>query len=174
MHPSSLINMQKCRDHQNIKLLKNNKILDVGGRSLGTSKDRSYKNIFKDITQEYCIADIVAGEGVTHIMPGPYTLPFHDEYFDIIVSGQTLEHVKNPFRSAKEMTRTLKKNGYIFLIAPSTGPRHDVIDCWRFMDDSFKAIAEECELKIIADWIDKSAPDKRSRQWSDHIFIGQK
>ena len=163
-----------CKDHKKVKLSQSLKILDVGGRSLGTSKDRSYKNIFKDISKEYLISDIVSGEGVTHIMPGPYTLPFDNEYFDLIVSGQTLEHVKNPFRSVKEMTRVLKKNGYIFLIAPSTGPRHDIIDCWRFMDDGFKAIAEESNLKVIADWIDKSAPDKRSRQWSDHIFIGQK
>jgi hypothetical protein len=41
------------------------------------------------------------------------------------------------------------------------------------MDDSFKAIAEETELDIIADWID-IAQEKESRRWNDHVFVGQK
>ncbi len=72
------------------------------------------------------------------------------------------------------MTRVLKDDGFIIIIAPSSGPRHDIIDCWRFMDDSFKAIAEETNLTVIADWIDKTSDDKKSKPWQDHIFIGQK
>lgn len=147
-------------------------ILDVGGR--GLESDRSYRGIFSDLNPVYYIADIVDGEGVTHIMPGPYNLPFEDNSIDLIVSGQTLEHVKNPFRSVAEMFRVLKKDSYIALIAPSSGPRHDIIDCWRFMDDSFKAIAEEIGIEIVADWIDRRAPDERSSKWADHIFVGKK
>lgn len=174
MHPSSIENMKRAKAHKNIRLGNDLKILDVGGRALTVDKDRSYQSLYSDIAKEYLIADINAGPGVTHVMPGPYELPFENNYFDLVVSGQTLEHVKNPFRSVIEMTRVLKPSGYIILIAPSAGPRHDDTDCWRFMDDGFKAIAEEANLKVIADWIDTSAPDKRSRKWADHIFIGQK
>jgi SAM-dependent methyltransferase len=169
MHPSSIENMKKAV--QLLDLKPNLNILDVGGRGLG--EDRSYYNIFKDLASLYHIADIVAGENVTHVMPSSYNIPVNDNFYDIIVSGQTLEHVKNPFRLVAEMKRTLKLNGFIIIIAPSTGPRHDVIDCWRFMDDSFKAIAEETELDIIADWID-IAQEKESRRWNDHVFVGQK
>lgn len=148
------------------------KILDVGGR--GLDSDRSYRSIFQDLDPEYFVADIAEGEGVTHVMPGQYTLPFETNSMDLVVSGQTLEHVKNPFKLVGEMRRVLKKNSYMVLIAPSTGPKHDLVDCWRFMDDSFKAIAEEVKLKVIADWIYKSAGDERSRRWSDHVFVGQK
>ena len=172
MHPSSISNMIKSKNL--ISLGENLTILDVGGRSLKEAADRSYKGIFKDHCKEYYIADIVTGPGVTHIMPGPYTLPFDDNSIDLIVSGQTLEHVKNPFKSVTEMVRVLKKESYIILIAPSAGPRHDLVDCWRFMDDSFKAIAEEVGLTVIADWVDHSAPDDRSRKWADHVFIGKK
>lgn len=174
MHPSSMNNMKKARTHKNVTLGTNLTVLDVGGRALSEDKDRSYQSIYNDIAKTYYIADIKAGPGVTHVMPGPYTLPFTDNHFDLIVSGQTLEHVKNPFRSVIEMTRVLKTGGYIILIAPSAGPRHDEIDCWRIMDDGFKAIAEEANLRVVADWIDHSAPDERSRKWADHIFIGQK
>ena len=172
MHPSSINNMRKAR--KLIALEENSRVLDVGGRSVAADSDRSYQSLFADIASEYCIADINEGFGVTHVMPSPYTLPFADCYFDLIVSGQTLEHVKNPFRSVAEMVRVLKPQGYIILIAPSAGPRHDDIDCWRFMDDGFQAIAEETKLKTLADWIDKKAPDKRSRKWADHVFVGRK
>lgn len=147
-------------------------ILDVGGR--GLKGDRSYRSVFENNIISYHIADIQEGENVTHVMPAAYDIPSDDNYYDIIVSGQTLEHVKNPFRLVAEMKRVLKSNGFLILIAPSTGHRHDIIDCWRFMDDSFKAIAEETELKVVANWIDTESDDKKSAIWKDHVFIGQK
>lgn len=174
MHPSSIENMKKAKSHKNINLTKNLTILDIGGRALVENSDRSYKSIFADIAKEYFVADICNGPGVTHVMPGEYTLPFDDNTIDLIVCGQVLEHVRNPFRSVAEMKRVLRTGGYMFLIAPSSGPRHDDLDCWRIMDDGFKAIAHEVGIKVIADWVDRSAPDERSRKWADHVFIGQK
>ena len=162
-------------------------ILDLGGRNIKTGQDRTYRPIFEDICKNYYIADINEGGNVTHIMPGPYELPFEDNSIDFIVSGQTFEHIYNPFRAAAELTRVLKPDHFMVIIAPSSGPTHDNPDCWRFYRDSFKAIAEECKLKIIADWIDngeewKNRPDaqwispgvERSARWKDHVFIGQK
>lgn len=172
MHPSSLKNMKIALSKINIENLKNLTVLDVGGR--GLKEDRSYKSLLIANSKEYHIADIVSGEDVTHIMPDPYNLPAADNFYDLIVSGQTLEHVKNPFKLVNEMVRVLKRNSFIIIIAPSSGPRHDLIDCWRFMDDSFKAIAEETNLEIVDDWIDMTAEDKKSAPWRDHVFIGRK
>ena len=97
MHPSSMKNMKILRDKYLTHLTKESLILDVGGR--GLQKDRSYHSLFKNLCKKYYIADIVDGIGVTHIMPGPYILPFENNFFDLIVSGQTLEHVRNPFNS---------------------------------------------------------------------------
>ena len=174
MHPSSIDNMKTARNKIDSDLGTALDILDVGGRALEAGRDRSYGPIFEDIAKNYWVADIIDGIGVTHHMKEQYTLPLDDESVDLVVSGQTLEHVKNPFRLVADMKRVLKKDGYIILIAPSTGRRHDVIDCWRFMDDSFKAIAEEVGLTVIADWITKSGYPERSSQWSDHTFIGRK
>ena len=175
MHPSSIQNMKTSIDLIGNQLNCPINILDVGGRSLSEENDRSYKTLFKERYKEYSIADIVNGPGVTHIMPSEYVLPFDDAYFDLIVSGQTLEHVKNPFKLVAEMKRVLKPSGFMILIAPSTGRRHDTIDCWRFMDDAFKAIMEDIGgMETIANWITNSAPDQRSAKWSDHTFIGRK
>lgn len=174
MHPSSIANMKKCREHLKNEINKDIRVLDVGGRALVFEKDRSYRPIWEDVASEYLIADLEAGVNVDLPMPGPYTIPLEDESVDLVVSGQTLEHVKNPFRSVAEMTRVLKTGCHIILIAPSTGPRHDSIDCWRFMDDSFKAIAEECDLKVVLDYIDNGNWEQRSARWKDHVFIGKK
>lgn len=172
MHLSSLENMSRALEIISLDINKKIKILDVGGR--GLKGDRSYFSIVGKYSSKYHIADIAEGENVTHVMPDNYKIPSVDNYYDLVVSGQTLEHVKNPFRLVKEMVRVLKKDSYIILIAPSAGPRHDSIDCWRFMDDSFKAIAEECEISIISDWIDSSSTDKKSMAWRDHVFVGKK
>lgn len=173
MHPSSLENMTKVRDRYLTDLKPKIKILDVGGR--GLSNDRSYKKIFLDLDPDYRIADISDGLGVTDIMPGPYSLPFDDQVFDLIVSGQTLEHCGNPFKSMTEMKRVLKSQGHLVIIVPSAGPRHDTTDCWRFMDDAFKAIVEDIGgISIVADWIQTDAADERSRKWQDHVFVGKK
>lgn len=164
MHPSSIENMKRAQ--KLIAWQDGSTVLDVGGRK------HSYADLFP--RTDYFVADIKPGEGVTNLMPGPYHLPFHDDIFDLVVSGQMLEHCENPFRSVAEMTRVLKPGGCIVLIAPSAGPRHDVKDCWRFMDDAFDAIARECSLETIDAWITRDAPDERSRKWQDHVFVGRK
>lgn len=107
-------------------------------------------------------------------MPGPYEFPYEDDYFDLVVSGQTLEHVPNPFRLITEMKRVMKPGGRMAIIVPSAGPRHDKKDYWRFMDDAFEAIADEVGLKTVANWISEDAPDERSRKWRDNVFVGTK
>lgn len=173
MHPSSILNMKKAK---NMLALGNNlTILDVGGRAIQETEDRSYKHIFDGIYANYYIADISPGHNVTHVMKGQYELPFLNNEIDLVVSGQTLEHVKNPFKMVNEMKRILKINSFMIIIVPSAGKRHDSIDCWRFMDDAFKAIAEDVgNIEIVADWIDKEVSDERSKQWKDHVFIGKK
>ncbi len=172
MHPSSVDNMKKARGY--VETFPDMVILDVGGRALREDQERSYLPIWKDVAKDYHVADINAGHGVTHVMRGDYDLPLEAESVDLVVSGQTLEHVKNPFRLVADMVRVLKKDGYIILIAPSTGRRHDDLDCWRFMDDSFKAIAEEVGLTVVADWMTKSGYEERSLHWHDHTFVGKK
>jgi len=164
MHPSSVENMKRAA--KIVGALPIGLVLDVGG------DHRSYKDIFPGCA--YRIANIVDAPGVTDVMGGPFNLPFPDNHFDLVVSGQMLEHCANPFRAVAEMKRVLIPGGRMILIAPSGGPRHDKQDGWRFMDDAFRFIAEDVGLVTIADWITKDAPDERSRKWQDHVFIGYK
>lgn len=168
MHPSSLANMQKAIDFIGLPMERSFSVLDIGGR--GLKYDRSYKSLFEPYCCKYEIADIQSGNGVTIVMPSEYDIPIKNNEYDIVVSGQTFEHVRNPFRLMNEIKRVTKPSGYIIIIAPSAGPNHDKVDCWRFMRDSFAAIANETKLEIIKDWIDNNKDEK----WKDHVFIGRK
>ena len=176
MHPSSVENMKIIREKYlgYLNKIKNPKIIDVGG--LYDVPHKTYLRLFEDIPGiQWIVCDIVKHPSVDVVMPGPYSLPFEDETFDLVVSGQMLEHCSNPFKSVAEMKRVLKTGCRMVLAAPSAGPYHDVQDGWRFMDDAFRFIVEDIGgIKIIADWIHKDAPDQRSRKWQDHLFVGEK
>ena len=166
--------MERVIHHLAPYLDKENDIFDLGG---GGKLERSYKGLWKDWTKEYFIGDIVDAPSVTHLMKQPYLIPEVNERFDIVVSGQTLEHIANPFKIFDELLRVLKTSGIIIIIVPSAGPRHDVKDYWRFMDDAFEGIVEDSkyEIRVIEDYIDTfHSGDQRSGKWRDHIFVGQK
>ena len=118
MHQSSLDNMEKVIHHLAPYLEKENDIFDLGG---GGKLERSYKGLWKDWTKEYFIGDIVDAPSVTHLLKQPYLIPEVNERFDIVVSGQTLEHIANPFKIFDELLRVLKPNGIIVIIVPSAG-----------------------------------------------------
>lgn len=51
-------------------------------------------------------------------------LPFADESFDAVISHAVLEHVKDPFRCAREIARVLKPGGELFCAVPHLQPTH--------------------------------------------------
>lgn len=51
-------------------------------------------------------------------------LPFVDGSFDAVVSNAVLEHVKDPFRCAREIVRVLKPGGELYCAVPLLQPVH--------------------------------------------------
>ena len=51
-------------------------------------------------------------------------LPFPDNTFDAVFSLNVLEHVKDPFTSAKELERVLKPGGKLYVAVPFLQPFH--------------------------------------------------
>lgn len=46
-------------------------------------------------------------------------IPYSDSYFDFVIAGEIIEHVKRPFEVIEEIARVLKDNGYLFLSTPN-------------------------------------------------------
>ncbi|MCO6430146.1 MAG: class I SAM-dependent methyltransferase [Deltaproteobacteria bacterium] len=51
-------------------------------------------------------------------------LPFKDASFDAVFSLAVLEHVKDPFKSAAELSRVLKPGGILYCVVPLLQPVH--------------------------------------------------
>lgn len=48
-----------------------------------------------------------------------HMLPFKNKFFDAVFCLEAMEHIKDSHLVLKEMSRVLKKNGYIILLVPS-------------------------------------------------------
>lgn len=63
-------------------------------------------------------------------------LPFKDNSFDGAFSLNVLEHVKDPFQCAKELSRVLKPGGKLYCVVPFMSPYHDFPDHYYNMTKS--------------------------------------
>jgi SAM-dependent methyltransferase len=59
-------------------------------------------------------------------------LPLADGSVDLVLSLELVEHVPEPAAVLAEIARVLKPGGTVILSVPSTVPRHDDNDYWRF------------------------------------------
>jgi SAM-dependent methyltransferase len=59
-------------------------------------------------------------------------LPVADRSVDMVLALELLEHVPEPTAVLREIARVLKPGGRVIVSVPSTVPRHDDNDYWRF------------------------------------------
>lgn len=112
-------------------------VCDVGSLDI----NGSYRFLFPD--HRYTGIDITLGSNVDVVVES-YNYPFRDETFDVVISGSTLEHVKDTHKWIIELKRILKKGGWICIIAPSMYMHHPYsVDCWRVYPDGMKFLLEE-------------------------------
>ncbi len=86
-------------------------ILDCGAGSRGVY----YSNVVNFEIVDYQSTDVLGvGE----------QLPFLDGTFDGVISSAVLEHVRDPFRCAREISRVLKPGGELYCCVPFLQPYH--------------------------------------------------
>lgn len=89
----------------------NELVLDCGAGS----RDIYYENVVNFEIAKYPSTDVL---GVGEV------LPFKDGTFDAVLSSAVLEHVKNPWLCAQEITRVLKPGGQLICCVPFLQPLH--------------------------------------------------
>jgi len=87
--------------------------------------------------------DLVWGETID-VCASAEHLPFPDEAFDLVLSQEVLEHVRDPFQAMSEMKRVLKKGGILycqvpFIIGYHPGPT----DFWRFTKEGIQEMIQK-------------------------------
>ena len=121
-------------------------ILEVGSCRI---TGQAYRKIVEKTNWNYTGIDLVPGDNVTLLIKDPYKYPLPDNYFDIVISGQTLEHVAYIWEWIKELYRITKPDGKVCIIAPSRGKRHHRPDYWTIQPNGMRALLEYAGLRNI-------------------------
>lgn len=156
MHETSLQNMKSFKEKY---LAGSGKVLDVGSMDV----NGTYRDIFSG--WEYTGFDIEAGNGVDVTD----WKDINGKKYDVVISGQTFEHVKDDAELINRMAYVLKKGGYCCIIAPSEGPKHDYPkDYRRYQREDMIKIAEGAGLTVVEAKINGDSP------WFDCVLVAQK
>lgn len=96
--------------------LENANVIDVGSYDV----NGTYRPLFA--SDKYRGVDIRPGPNVDFLMESGAWNGLKD--IDVVVSGQTFEHVEDIPKLMKAINKILKPDGLLCIISPSAGPRH--------------------------------------------------
>jgi len=141
MHPASYEFMkyfvEKYLDKQ-----KKTSIIDIGSMNI----NGIYRPIFENNDNwEYVGMDIQSGPNVDIV--GFENIK--DKY-DVLISGQVMEHVKRPWEWLPSLKKYIKQNGLICIIVPHTLDEHKYpIDTYRYFPDGMIDLFEFSNINIL-------------------------
>ena len=93
--------------------------------------------------------DIYDSPQLTYPKSPLYSFPIPNDAYDLVVSGQVIEHVAKIWRWMAELARVTKPGGRVITIGPTSWPFHEYpIDCWRIFPDGMKALSEDSGLIV--------------------------
>ncbi len=176
MHQSSLDKMiffrkkyLESRKHQPLL------ILDLGSLDI----NGSYRKCFDIPPWIYRGIDTCKGKNVDIVLKNPYRWKeIKSNSADVLISGQTFEHIEFFWITMLEIARVLKPGGLCCIIAPSGGVEHRYpVDCWRFYPDGFAALTRFAHLDLLevsTQWEPDEKYTDGSNQWQDTMLVCQK
>ena len=111
----------------------------------------TYGELFNAPSFNYVGLDIMEGHNVDVVPEDIFSWEtLTTESFELVVSGQMLEHNPYFWVTLAEMARVAVAGGLIVCIAPSTGnPHRFPYDCWRFYPDSWASMCEYIGLELV-------------------------
>ena len=170
VHKSSFRKMKYFKDTY-LNADKELKILDIG--SFDKEGDFNYGIIFKSEKWTYHGLDLKEGNNVDIVLENPYEWnEIPDESYDVIVSGQAFEHIEFFWLTLEQIKRILKPEGFLFIIAPSTGPIHrNPFDCYRFNEDGMKSMGKYINFDVIEYGTNF---DESASPWQDSYLVAKK
>jgi SAM-dependent methyltransferase len=118
------------------------KVLDIGSMNI--------TGCVRDLFEDYIGLDIRPGLNVD-VVADAHSLPYANEYFDVVCCLEMLEHDSNFFQTIAEIQRVLKRDGYLLLSARANGyEAHDFPhDYWRFTEDAFRLLLSPFRVRSV-------------------------
>jgi SAM-dependent methyltransferase len=152
------------------------KVLDVGSYGV----NGTYKDLFDESKFHYTGLDMEEGPNVDIALKNPYDWnEIGTDSFDVVISGQAFEHIEFFWITMSEMTRVLKKDGLLCVIAPNGFGEHRCpVDCYRFFSDGMIALARYVSLEPLHAHTN-CAPSESDAAWysgkqADSMLIARK
>lgn len=137
MHASSYSTMARAAKTY-LDRAKALKVLDVGSCNV----NGTYRALFEVPGWTYSGLDILVGPNVDIVVDAGYEWAgVPDGAYDVVVCGQVMEHVTEPWMLACAIGRVCRKHGFGFVIAPHTHGLHRFpVDCWRVFPDGMEHV----------------------------------
>jgi len=143
MHPNSaLVFNNFAREYFKDGL----KVLEIGPDKFPSTYQQMIPN--EEIT--WHTLDIYHHPLLTYCNADEYRYPISDNSYDIVCSGNVLEHVKKIWLWIKELARVCRHGGYVITISPVfMGYHAHPVDCWRAFPDGMRALYEDASLEVL-------------------------
>jgi SAM-dependent methyltransferase len=156
MHENSLLLFKKYALPQ---FAAGMKVLEIGPDAFPST----YRKLIpiQDLVWE--TLDIFDSPQLTYSKSDIYHFPIPANQFDMVLSGQVIEHVSHIWRWMPELARITKPGGLVITINPISWPYHEApIDCWRIYPEGMKALCEDSGLVVEKSfWGSLESPDVR-------------
>ena len=122
-------------------------VLDVGSYNV----NGTYRPLFAEPSFSYVGVDVDAGPNVDLVLKSPYRWDeVATDSFDVVISGQSFEHIEFFWKTLEEMVRVLKPGGLLCLVAPNKCEEHRYpVDCYRFYTDGMFALGRYAQLDTL-------------------------
>lgn len=136
--------------HLTIKEVKRKKIIEVGSHDV----NGSFRPIIESWGEpsEYVGVDIINGPGVDMVCPAEDIVEkFGKESFDVVISTELLEHVRDWRKVIKNIKNICKPNGIILITTRSYGFGYHgyPYDFWRYELEDIKHIFSDCKIHAL-------------------------
>ena len=102
---------------------------------------------------------------LTYTATSEYEFPIEDDLYDIVVSGNVIEHVRRVWRWMPEVARVCKVGGLVITVNPVSWPYHEApVDCWRIYPEGMRALYEEASLTVLVSQLDALEAKRSGRR----------
>lgn len=178
MHKTSYENMRQfVEKYLSSRVGEKLTIVDLGSQDVNGMY--TYRDFFQKDNWKYVGVDMEEGKNVDVVIKNVYKWEeFADVSVDVVISGQTFEHIEYIWLTMQEISRILKPGGWGCIIAPSSGYEHKYpLDCWRILPDGFKALARYANLEVVEVYVssDEFAQSLgEENTWRDCVLVFKK
>src|SRR5262249_10324742 len=125
MHTNSKLLFERYAKHL---VVATSRVLEIGPDAFPSS----YQSMVDDPSVAWDTLDRTSDARLTYSAAPEYAFPVPDDAYDIVLSGQVIEHVPRIWVWIKEVARVCKRGGIVVTISPVSWPYHEApVDCWR-------------------------------------------